>query len=309
MDVAKPENPEEKKYLDALVAAGHLLPTGVPGVLGRGRDFERVAMAVDDAVTRLGANDPGVDVWRFPPIITRKNFEQSEYLKSFPELAGSVHSFKGGERDQMKLLAQVEKGEDWAHDLPPTQVCLTPAACYPVYPQLTGTVPKGGRTIDVLSFVFRHEPSGDPARMQMFRQREHVRIGEPELVQAFRQTWLDRATKLMIDDLRLPGGPDVANDPFFGRGGKILAQNQREQSLKFEMLIPICSTEKPTACVSFNYHQDHFGHLFGIHTADGKTAHTACFGFGLERCTLALFKHHGLKVADWPAPVRERLAL
>jgi len=299
----------EKKYLDALLARGHLLATGVPGLFGRGQDFERVAMAIDDAVTKLGEKDPGVDVWRFPPIITRKNFERSDYMKSFPELAGSVHSFVGGERDQMKLLNAMEKGEEWAHGLPPTQVCLTPAACYPVYPQLTGTLAPGGRTVDVLSFVFRHEPSGDPARMQMFRQREHVRVGEPELVQAFRQLWLDRGTKLMVDDLQLPGGPDVANDPFFGRGGKILAQNQREQTLKFEMLIPICSMEKPTACVSFNYHQDHFGHLFDIKTADGKTAHTACFGFGLERCTLALFKHHGLEITGWPKPVRERLAL
>jgi seryl-tRNA synthetase len=302
------KNAAEKKYLGELTAHGHLIATDVPGVFGRGRDFERVATAIDDAVTKLGEDD-GADVWRFPPIITRKNFERSDYMRSFPELAGSVHSFVGSERDQMKLINTMEAGGDWAHGLPPTQVCLTPAACYPVYPQMTGTLAAGGRTIDVLSFVFRHEPSGDPARMQMFRQREHVRIGEPELVQAFRQKWLDRGTKLMIDDLKLPGGPDVANDPFFGRGGKILAQNQREQTLKFEMLIPICSVEKPTACVSFNYHQDHFGHLFDIKTADGKTAHTACFGFGLERCTLAMFKHHGLKIADWPKPVRERLSL
>jgi seryl-tRNA synthetase len=304
-----PDNESERTYLAALLGKGLLLATGVPGVFGRGHDFERVAVAIDDAVTRLGAKDPGVDTWRFPPIITRKNFERSDYMKSFPELAGSVHAFKGGERDQMKLLGAMEKGEEWAHGLPPTQVCLTPAACYPVYPQLAGTLKPGGRTIDVQSYCFRHEPSGDPARMQMFRQREHVRIGEPHLVQAFRQTWLERGTQLLTKDLMLPGGADVANDPFFGRGGKILAQNQRDQTLKFEMLIPICSTEKPTACVSFNYHQDHFGHLFGIHTADGNVAHTACFGFGLERCTLALFKHHGLEIAGWPKQVRERLAL
>jgi seryl-tRNA synthetase len=161
----------------------------------------------------------------------------------------------------------------------------------------------------VQSYCFRHEPSPDPARMQLFRQREHVRIGEPQTAVDFRQKWLDRGIKLYIDELKLPGGSDIANDPFFGRTGKMLAQNQRDQSLKLEMLIPICSTEKPTACISFNYHQDHFGHLFGIHTADGATAHTACVGFGLERSTLALFKHHGIKIADWPKSVRERLAL
>ena len=303
-----PDEKSEREYLDALLEKGLLLATGVPGVVGRGHDFERVAMAVDDAVTRLGAND-GADVWRFPPIIPRKNFEKSEYMKSFPELAGSVHAFVGGERDQMKLLNAMEAGESWAHNLPPTQVCLTPAACYPVYPQLTGTLPDGGRTVDVQSYCFRHEPSGDPARMQMFRQREHVRIGAPDTVRAFRDKWLERGRTLLLSDLQLPGAADVANDPFFGRGGKMLAQNQRDQSLKFEILIPVCSTAKPTACVSFNYHQEHFGHLFGIKTPDGAEAHTACVGFGLERCTLALFKHHGLDIAGWPKTVRERLAL
>ncbi|MEO6953347.1 MAG: amino acid--[acyl-carrier-protein] ligase [Polyangia bacterium] len=301
----------QRKYLDALIGKGHLIATGEPGVFGRGRDFERVVNAVDDAVTRLGANDPDVDVWRFPPVVTRKTFEKSGYMGSFPTLAGVVHSFVGGEREQMKLLGEVEGGGDWSKSFPATHVCLTPAACYPVYPAVAAAGPLGpnGRTVDVQSYCFRHEPSDDPARMQMFRQREHVRIGTPEVVQEFRQRWLERGVQLMNKDLQLPGGPDIANDPFFGRGGKILAQNQRENALKFEILIPITSTEKPTACVSFNYHQDHFGHLFGIKQADGSEAHTACFGFGLERCTLALFMHHGLDLAGWPTSVSERLAL
>lgn len=301
----------QRKYLDALLKKGHLIATGEPGVFGRGRDFEQVVNAVDEAVTRLGANDPDVDVWRFPPVVTRKTFEKSGYMSSFPTLAGVVHSFVGGEREQMKLLGEVEAGGDWSKNFPPTHVCLTPAACYPVYPAVAAAGPLGpkGRTVDVQSYCFRHEPSDDPARMQMFRQREHVRLGPPAVVQEFRQRWLERGVQLMCKDLALPGSHDIANDPFFGRGGKILAQNQREQSLKFEILIPITSTEKPTACVSFNYHQEHFGHLFGLRLEDGSEAHTACFGFGLERCALALFMHHGLDVAGWPASVRERLAL
>jgi seryl-tRNA synthetase len=303
------ENPAEREYLNALLDKGLLLDTGVPGVFGRGHDFERVVSALDQAVTALGAKD-GVETWRFPPIVTRKNFERSEYMKSFPTLAGSIHSFAGTEREHRALLQTMESGGEWAAGLPPTALCLTPAACYPIYPVVAKQgLPKGGRTIDVQSYCFRHEPSIDPARMQMFRMHEHVRLGEPETVQAFRETWKERARTLYLDELRLPGGADIANDPFFGRSGKMLAQNQRDQSLKFEMLIPICSNEHPTACASFNYHQDHFGHLFGIHLADGGTAHTACVGFGLERTTLALFKHHGLAIAGWPAPVRERLAL
>ena len=55
---------------------------------------------------------------------------------------------------------------------------------------------------------------------------------------------------------------DVANDPFFGRAGRMMVAGQREQGLKFELLIPITSVEKPTACLSFNYHQDHFGSIY-----------------------------------------------
>jgi seryl-tRNA synthetase len=73
------------------------------------------------------------------------------------------------------------------------------------------------------------------------------------------------------------------------------------------VLVPVISLENPTAVCSFNYHQDHFGHVFDIKTADGQTAHTACLGFGLERVVMALFKTHGFVTEKWPAPVRARL--
>jgi seryl-tRNA synthetase len=101
----------------------------------------------------------------------------------------------------------------------------------------------------------------------------------------------------------------LANDPFFGRRGRMLSADQRDQSLKFELVVAITSTEKPTACVSLNYHQDHFGHLFGIKTADGVNAHTACIGFGVERIALALFRTHGMTPSAWPASVRGVLEL
>lgn len=63
----------------------------------------------------------------------------------------------------------------------------------------------------------------------------------------------------------------------------------------------------PAACMSFNYHVDHFSEVWGIRTADGGVAHTGCVGFGMERLTLALLRHHGLDPARWPRAVRERL--
>jgi seryl-tRNA synthetase len=142
--------------------------------------------------------------------------------------------------------------------------------------------------------------------MQLFRMREYVRMGKPADVMAFREDWMQRGTKLM-EQVGLPVEIDVANDPFFGRAGKMYKNNQRSQNLKFELLIPINSVTSPTACMSFNYHQDHFGKTWDLKTEDGETAHTACVGFGLERIALALFHHHGLDTSEWPETVRQAL--
>ncbi|MDR3096591.1 MAG: amino acid--[acyl-carrier-protein] ligase [Paraburkholderia sp.] len=292
---------------DQLVAAGLLIPTGVAGLFGRSQQLERVIDALDALITRLGA-DQQAEVLRFPPAINRADFERSEYMKAFPQLAGTVHSFCGGEHEQQRVLQCLDRAEDWTEYQKPTYVVMTPAACYPVYPVVAtrGPLPPEGRVVDVLSWCFRHEPSLDPTRMQLFRMREFVRIGTAAQVLAFRSEWITRA-KALIESLLLPNTLDLANDPFFGRGGRIAARSQREQSLKFELLIPVESEEKPTACLSFNYHSDHFGQLWSIQDSDLRVAHTGCVGFGLERMAIALFKHHGFDVGQWPVSVRETL--
>ncbi|MCJ2015485.1 amino acid--[acyl-carrier-protein] ligase [Methylobacterium sp. J-076] len=294
-------------FLDRLFDAGLLVRTGVDGLYGRSGAFESVVEALDRLVSRLGAED-GAEVMRFPPGMSRPAFERSGYLKGFPHLAGTVHSFCGNEADHARLLACVEAGKDWTDKQAATDIVLTPAACYPLYPTAAarGPLPQNGLLFDLQSYCFRHEPSLEPTRMQMFRMREYVRMGSPDEVLAFREVWLDRGTKMMAG-LGLPLAVDLANDPFFGRAGKMLANNQRNQNLKFELNVPVNSVEKPTACLSFNYHQDHFGTTWGLTQADGSVAHTACVGFGLERITLALLRHHGLDLAAWPAEVRATL--
>jgi seryl-tRNA synthetase len=292
----------EKKLLAALVQHGLLVPTGVDGVLGRGRVFEEIVERFDRLVSATCAED-GAELVRFPPVIGRKDFERSEFLKAFPHLAGSIFSFAGDAKEHQEMLERIEAGGSYAPLQTMTDLVLTPAACYPVYPLAAGVLPAAGRLFDVASYCFRHEPSTDPARMQIFRMREHVRLGDPSMVRSFRDRWIERAREL-LGALGLAVESAPANDPFFGRGGKLLAANQRRQELKYELVLPICSVERPTALMSFNYHQDHFGEIFGIHTAAGDVAHTACVGFGLERIALALFKTHGCVPSAWPAEVR-----
>ncbi|GJE28066.1 amino acid--[acyl-carrier-protein] ligase [Methylobacterium organophilum] len=305
--LATDEATEPRSFLDRLFDHGLLVRTGVDGLYGRSGAFESVVEAIDRLATELGAAD-GAEAMRFPPGMSRASFERSGYLKGFPHLAGTVHCFCGNEADHARLLACLEAGDDWTAKQAASEVVLTPAACYPLYPVAAarGNLPENGLLFDLQSYCFRHEPSLEPTRMQMFRMREYVRMGTPEQVIAFRETWLERGTAMMRE-LGLPLAVDPANDPFFGRAGRMLANNQRDQGLKFELNVPVNSVDKPTACLSFNYHQDHFGEVWGIRQADGSVAHTACVGFGLERITLALLRHHGLDLAAWPEAVRARL--
>ncbi|MGZ9719624.1 amino acid--[acyl-carrier-protein] ligase [Rhizobium miluonense] len=297
----------QTSFLDRLFESGLLIDTGVDGLYGRSGQFEDVISAFERLINKFGGAD-GAEAIRFPPGMNRAFFETSGYMKSFPQLAGTVHSFCGNELDHMSLLKCMEVGDDWTKDQQATDIVLTPAACYPLYPTVAkrGAIPENGALYDLQSYCFRHEPSKDPARQQLFRMREYVCMGSEKHVTDFRQSWMDRGVEMM-KAVGLDVTIDVANDPFFGRAGKMLANNQRDQNLKFELLIPITSVAKPTACMSFNYHQDAFGTKWGLNFADGSVVHTACVGFGLERIALALFHTHGLDVKEWPESVRKAL--
>jgi seryl-tRNA synthetase len=297
----------ERIFLEDLIRYGHFIPLGEPGIYGRGEIFEEVRNRFDDLVTRVGAGDYPERL-RFPPVIPRRTLEKAGYLKSFPHLCGAVFSFAGNHSAAVDLAERADRGERWGMHLSMTDVALVPAACYPAYPAiaLRGPLPKGGVTLDLGGcYVFRNEPSGDPARLQVFHQREMVRMGEAEEVRDWREAWMSRARD-MFDELGLAATLDVAADPFFGRGGKFLANAQREERLKFEFAARIASPE-PTAIASFNFHHEHFGSVFGIRLPDGRTANTACLGFGLERIILAMFRAHGMDICDWPPEVRSRL--
>ncbi len=300
-------SPDQAEFLAELIAHGHLLESGVPGVYGHGSVFEDVRGRLDARLSAEAA-DRGAERLRFPPLLPRRQLESSGYLASFPHLAGSIYSFDGNERQAAAQSERAARHEDWSEFQQPTELTLMPAACYPVYPAIAarGRLPEGGAFVDAGgAWVFRHEPSHDPARRQIFHQHELVRIGEPEAVLEWREEWAQHGLEL-LRSLGLAADLDVANDPFFGRRGRMLAANQQAERLKLELLVQIAGPE-PTACASFNHHRDHFGSTWGLELADGGTAHTACLGFGHERIVLALLRTHGLDPEVWPAIVRRQL--
>jgi seryl-tRNA synthetase len=300
-------SPEQAEFLRELLDAGLLVEVGAPGVYGHGEMFERVTACLA-ALVSSAARAQGAVTLAFPPVIPKRNLETTGYVANFPHLAGSIFGFNGSEAEARVLRERAAVHEDWSELETQTDLMLLPAGCYPVYPAVAarGPVGPGGILVDIgRAWVFRNEPSVDPARRQAFRMHELVRIGEREEVIEWRSEWAQQTLE-MLGDLGLDARLENASDPFFGRSGRLLAANQSAEDLKWEMLIPIAGPE-PTACASFNYHLDKFGQTWGLALADGSTAHTACVGFGQERIVLALLRAHGLDIERWPEHVRTRL--
>jgi seryl-tRNA synthetase len=279
---------------------------GVDGVYGRTGVYEDVIVRLGTYISSL--RDPRAEILRFPPVMSRAQLERSGYLKSFPNLLGCVCALHGTEAEIRAAADAHETGGDWTKSLAPADLVLSPAACYPTYPLVAarGPLPEAGLLFDVEATCFRREPSKALSRLQSFRMREFVCIGNPAQIIAFRDDWMARAGEFR-SQLGLPGELDVANDPFFGRVGQIMAVAQRQDALKFELLIPYHPGATPTACMSFNYHKEHFGDVWGIATASGEVAHTSCVAFGMDRLAVAMFCIHGVSVSQWPANVRRTL--
>ena len=281
-----------------------LRPSGSAGVYARTALFEQVIEGLSVLIGRY--RDPDTEVLRFPPVMSRQMLESSGYLHSFPHLLGCVSCLHGTEPEIRKLVDK----SDWVTGLRATDLVLSPAACYPVYPlqAAQGPLPVKGKQFDVAADCFRHEATSEPGRLQSFRMREYVFLGTPEQAINFRSQWLPRAERL-AKQLSLPYTIAPASDPFFGRAGQLAALSQLEQSLKFELLIPVNSEEQPTACMSFNYHLDHFSTAWKLSSESGEIVHTSCVAFGLDRLALALFTIHGLDAQGWPETVREHLSM
>ncbi|HEY6516047.1 MAG TPA: amino acid--[acyl-carrier-protein] ligase [Steroidobacteraceae bacterium] len=298
------------KELDANEAVWTALfrPLGVDGVYGRSALYGGVLQGLENFISQ--SRPSGAEVMRFPPVMSRSQLEKSGYLKSFPNLLGCVCALHGTPAEIRAAADTYEAGGDWTQSLGPSDLVLTPAACYPIYPMAAarGRCPEQGLVFDVAADCFRREPSRELDRLQSFRMREFVRIGSPQAIQAFREQWMARAQEL-AGELALPCKLDIANDPFFGRVGQVMAVSQRQQSLKFELLIPYFDGVAPTACMSFNYHRDHFGLTWDLLCADGEPVHTCCVAFGMDRLVVALFCVHGTDPARWPAQTRRALGL
>src|SRR5215471_15554893 len=139
----------------AAITSTILQPTVANGVQGRTGVFEDVIAGLGALITRY--RPAGTEVLRFPPVMSRALLEKSGYLKSFPHLLGCVSSLTGTEATIRALVDGRVDGQEWVEGLAATDLVLTPAACYQVYPIIAarGRVPMSGVTVDVESYCFR----------------------------------------------------------------------------------------------------------------------------------------------------------
>ena len=123
---------------DPLAHIGERLfrPMGVDGVYARTELYAHVVERLEGYITRQ--RDPKAEIMRFPPVMSRKQLEKSGYLKSFPNLLGCVCALHGSEASIRSAVDRYDDGGDWTTSLSSSDLVLSPAACYPVYPIASG---------------------------------------------------------------------------------------------------------------------------------------------------------------------------
>lgn len=286
-----------------LIAAGLVVDLGAPGLYAHGPDFVRAYRAFDALMDATFAS-LGAEVWRFPAVEAKPLFERTDYVASFPQLASALVAFTGGNPEHAELIRVRADGGAWEDLLEPSGVMMSPAACHQLYGVLAGSTLTAGRVFDLHGACYRHEPSPDPLRMQAFHQHEYPFVGDEAGALAHRDDVGARMHALLAR-IGLDVDYEVANDPFFGRAGRVLARNQLSAAAKYEISCPVFGPDQPAVALgSANYHGTHFANEFSITGADGRPAHSSCVGLGMERVVLALFATHGLATADWPDAVR-----
>ena len=121
---------------------GRPIPTEVPGIYLYPASFEQIIAALRSGIGKLAAAEPFQRL-AIPPVIARRTIERAGYVKTFPQLLGTVHSYPGDGKAWSKLAPLVDSGGDWHADQAITDLVLLPAACYPVYGTLADRALEG----------------------------------------------------------------------------------------------------------------------------------------------------------------------
>ena len=250
-------------FYDGLVEHGLIMPVARAGrvrprrrVRGRARALQRAR----HAASRQGRRRRGLHV----PAGDRSDDHREDATTSTRSrnLAGTVFSFFGKEQATRKALsAKVHAGEAVGRHAGHDRRRASPRRpATRSTRRSTGHAARGRppRHDDELGLPARAVAGAD-AHAVVPRARVRAR-GHARRRSSRGATSGSSAASRCSRRSGCPRESDVASDPFFGRGGKMLAASQKEQKLKFEVLVPgdLAREARRRVC-SFNYHQDHFG--------------------------------------------------
>jgi seryl-tRNA synthetase len=282
------------------VAVGPGLGVGSPPMARLMRSIDDLALR---AALELGAVELAV-----PHLVSWSTIERAGYARTFPQHLTACE-IVATDLEVLDALAASDGTSIDPSYLAHAPVCISPSVCLHVFAAVTSR--RDGVLVKPLLVTARaacgrYEGSGLslPTRLWSFTMREIVYVGDRQGALDFRDTALEYLERL-AKDLDVPCELVAANDPFFTTEQANLAAFQTGFDLKHE-LVGRLPNGGEVAVSSVNRHNQHFGTGFGITTADGEPASSACIGFGLERWAHWLHTRLGPDPANWPAVLQGR---
>jgi seryl-tRNA synthetase len=258
-------------------------------------------MLRDIAINRFAAVE-----YQYPTLINTDALYRTGYPVSFPHFLMAVSRLHADIDSYEAFLRQLTSSRDLASTLSAhsrhAEYMLPPTMCFHTYHHFRQRRLSSDTGIVVTSrgksFRYESRYRRGLERLWDFTIREIVFLGSREQVIEQRQSFLAATTDL-ISQLGLGGYVQVANDSFSGEQTAAQILSQRLLHLKYELRLPV-TDGRTVAAGSFNLHGTTFSEPFGIEVTEGRLAHTACVGFGLERFTYAFICQHGADPTRWP---------
>ena len=185
--------------------------------------------------------DDGAEVMRFPPVIPRRlRAERVPGLVSTPRRGGV--QLRGDDADARRAAGAGRRQVGTGARLEDDGRRADAGRLLPVYPTLSGQLPAAGRLIDMTLVLL---PPRAVARPGADADVPHARARAPRHAGRRSLDWrdtLDRAGGLRCSRaLGLDGRGRPRQRSVLRPRREVLAANQREQKLKFEVVVPITS--------------------------------------------------------------------
>lgn len=251
-----------------------------PGLVALDPDRAALLLELDALFTGL-ADQVSAPAVVGPPLLPVEGLAKLDYFRNFPHLG--VLAARLSEQAVDELAAGAEAGRQ---PVDPTGYVLPSATCYGVLLSLEGQEVGEELRLTAVGRCFRNEDHYDGLRrLWGFHMREVVYFGSADGARDHLAT-----SRVFIEELADRLGVELsyqpANDPFYDRTGS-RAKLMALDPVKYEFV-----ATDGTAIASVNRHRNFFGERLGI-TSGGRTAHSSCTAFGVERWVHALLLAHG----------------